>query len=78
MGCAIGRVRPIEGGDEPRGAPLYGLVGRLVIYRSGEKSGATTFEGRYCRSSRSCLYRQAGRTLPQWRGIARLSERSHY
>ena len=35
MGCAIGRVRPIEGGDEPRGAPLYGLVGRLAICRGG-------------------------------------------
>lgn len=33
MGCAIGRVRPIEGEDEPRGAPLYGLVERLAICR---------------------------------------------
>ena len=33
MGCVIGRVRPIEGEDEPRGVPLYGLVGRLAIFR---------------------------------------------
>lgn len=31
MGCAIGRVRPREGGDEPRGTPLYGLVGHFAI-----------------------------------------------
>lgn len=39
MGCAIGRVRPIEGEDEPRGAPLYGLVGRLVICRRVRRLG---------------------------------------
>ena len=33
MGCAIGRVSPREGVNEPRGAPLYGLVGFLVICR---------------------------------------------
>lgn len=33
MGCEIGCVRPREGEDEPRGAPLYGLVGRLAICR---------------------------------------------
>lgn len=31
ISCAIGRVSPREGGNEPRGAPLYGLVGRLAI-----------------------------------------------
>lgn len=33
ISCAIGRVSPREGGNEPRGAPLYGLVGRLAICR---------------------------------------------
>ena len=39
MGCAIGRVYPIEGEDEPRGAPLYGLVGRLAICRGVRSLG---------------------------------------
>ena len=33
MGCAIGRVRPTEGRDKPRGTLLYGVVGRFVICR---------------------------------------------
>lgn len=48
MGCAIGRARPTEGRDEPRGTLLYGLVGRFVICRIGEKPGTTMFEGRIC------------------------------
>jgi len=39
MGCAIGRARPTEGGDEPRGTPLYGVVGRLAICRGVRSLG---------------------------------------
>lgn len=78
MSGAVECVRPTEGGDEPRGTLLYGVVGRLVICRIGEKPRATMFEGRNCRSWRSYLYRWARGTSPQWRGIARLSERSRY
>lgn len=38
MGCAIGRVRPTEGGDEPCGTPIYGVVGRLAICGGGGRS----------------------------------------
>lgn len=78
MSGAVECVRPTEGGDEPRGTPLYGVVGRLVICRIGEKPGTTMFEGQNCRLWRSCLCSRARSTSPQWRGIARLSERSHY
>jgi len=46
MGCAIGRVRPREGGDEPRGTPLYGVVGRLVICRGVRILGRLCLRGR--------------------------------
>ena len=43
-------MRPIEGGDEPRGTPLYGVVGRLVICR-GVRS-----LGRLCLRARTADY----------------------
>lgn len=46
MSGAVECVRPTEGGDEPRGTLLYGVVGRLVICRGVRSLGRLCLRGR--------------------------------